>query len=108
PSTFNLNTSFLYSNVSLSNFNVKIISINEVIGHQFFSNKLTLSLNLGYSITKAVRSNGFFITGLRANYSLNKFGNFSFYLTNNNFNSSDPLAPNFNELTGSLQYLINF
>lgn len=108
PSTLNFNTSFFYSDVSLSNFNVKIISINEIIGRQFFNNKLSLSLNLGYSITKTNKSNGFFVTGLRASYNLNKFGNFSFYITNNNFNSADPLSPNYNELTGNLQYLINF
>jgi hypothetical protein len=108
PSTLNLSTSFLYSDVKLSNFNVKIISLNEIVGHQFFNNKLSLFVNLGYSITKVTKSNGFFITGFRANYNLNKFGNFSVYVTNNNFNSSDPLSPSYNELTGSLQYLINF
>lgn len=108
PSTLNFSTALFYSDVSLSNFNVKIISINEIIGHQFFSNKLSLFLNLGYSITKTTKSNGFFITGLRASYNLNRFGNFSFYVTNNNYNSADPLSPSYNELTGSLQYLINF
>lgn len=108
PSTLNFSTALFYSDVSLSNFNVKIISINEIIGHQFFNNKLSLFLNLGYSITKTTKSNGFFITGLRASYNLNRFGNFSFYVTNNNYNSADPLSPSYNELTGSLQYLINF
>ncbi|MCX7736065.1 MAG: hypothetical protein N2319_05075 [Candidatus Kapabacteria bacterium] len=108
PSTLSFTTSILHNHVTLPNLNVKITSINEIISHQFFKNKLSVSLNLGYSITQVTNTNGFYIFGIRAGYSLDKFGNISFNLTNNNFKSGDPLSPSFNEFIGNLQYSINF
>lgn len=108
PTSLSLTSSILYNKVNLPSSSVEIISLNEMIGHQFFDRKLSVFLNLGYSITKTMNTNGFYIVGLRANYSLAKFGNIGFHITNNNFKSNEPFSPSFNEFMGNLQYSINF
>ena len=109
PSSLNLSSNLLYSKVSVWNLDIKILSLNETIGYQFFNYKLSAFLSLGYiSVKFKESSNGMILVGLRTSYNLEKFGSISFNLSNNNFNSKDPLAQSYNELQGNLQYLINF
>jgi hypothetical protein len=108
PTSLIFITNLMYSKVSVWNLDVRILSLNETIGYQFFNNKLSTFLSLGYSSTKAVKTSGMMLIGLRATYNLGRFGNISFNLSNNNFNSDDPISQKYNELQGNLQYLINF
>ncbi len=108
PSSLNLTSSVLYNKVSLSNMDLTILSLNETIGYQFFDNKLGAYLTLGYSTIKVSDTNGMLVLGLRASYNLNQYGTINIFLTNNSFNSNDPVSPAYKELQGNLQYLINF
>ncbi len=108
PSSLNLTSSVLYNKVSLSNMDLRILSLNETIGYQFFDNKLGAYLTLGYSTIKLLDTNGMLVFGLRASYNLNQYGTINFFLTNNSYNSNDPDSPTYKELQGNLQYLINF
>ncbi len=107
PSSLSFVSNLIYSTVSVSNLDIKILSVNETIGYQLFNNKLSTYLSLGYSTIKVVQTNGMILAGLRASYNLEKFGSISLNISNNNFNSNDALTPAYNELQGSLQYLIN-
>ncbi len=108
PSSLNLSSSILYNSVSLSNLDIKILSFNETIGYQFFDNRLSTFLTIGYSTIKILKSNGMLILGLRASYNLFQFGSINISITNNSFNSNNPVSPIYKELQVSLQYLINF
>lgn len=107
-SSLNLTTFLMYNNVDIPGVSVKMYNFTETAGYNFFDNKLTTSLSLGYSVTETTANSNMVLVRLNAGYSLAEFGRISFNLTNNNVNSGDNYSPSFSELQGILQYEINF
>ena len=109
PSTLNLATMILWTSCAVSTLKTGITSFSETAGYQFFQNTLTTSLTLGYSIIKAVSSDGQFTGSLSLSYAIPRWGTLSFSLFNNNYRYGDPAAgSSFREFQGSLNYSLGF
>ena len=94
--------------MQLSTLNSRIIHFSETIGRKFFNNKMNASFSAGINLIKTTANDNQFVFRINAGYSLNKFGNFSFNLSNNNYNGTSELTRDYNEIYGSIQYNINF
>jgi len=108
PSTLNFTLNLLFSETSLSERSIEIVNFNGTVGHQFFENKLSTSLGLGYNIVTTIKKDYQTLFQVFLSYSLGNLGTLSFNLTNNNYRASAPYAPSYTELNGSFQYSISF
>jgi hypothetical protein len=108
PTSWSFTTTWLYNNMQLSTLSSRIVHISETIGRKFFNNKMNASLSAGVNYIRTTNSDNQFVFRINAGYSLNKFGNFSFNLSNNNYNGTSELTRDYNEIYGSIQYNINF
>lgn len=108
PSTWSFTTSVIYNSSDFGIISSQIINLTETIGKQFFENKLSSSVSFGINYVKTTVDDNQFLIRLTASYNLNKWGTVSFNLSNNTYNGTHPLTPNYNELYGGLQYNIGF
>ena len=108
PSTLNFTLNMLFSKTSLSQNSIEILNFNATVGHQFFENKLTASLGLGYNIVTTIKKDYQTLFQINLSYSLDNLGTLSFNLTNNNYRASEPYKPSYEEVNGSFQYSISF
>ena len=107
-SSLSFATSFLYNNTQMPTMTSSIFHVSETISRRFFNNALNFSASLGANFIKVVENNSQLVFRVNAAYSLKKFGNLSFNISNNSYNGSGTVARNYNELYGSIQYSINF
>lgn len=109
PSSLNFATTILWTSCTVATLKTGITSFSETAGYQFFQNTLSTSLTLGYSIIKAVSSDGQFTGSLNLSYAIPHWGTLSFSLFNNNYHYGDSAAgSSFRELQGSLSYSLGF
>ena len=109
PSTLSFGTRVGYNLSSASAVKVRVITVGETVGHQFFDKKMSVSATVGYSVVKATASSGQLQGGLNASYSLDKWGRFSLSFTASQFNDNDPLTDAlYREMIGRLQYSYAF
>jgi len=108
PSSWSFTTTALFNSTSVSTLSTRIINLSETIGRRFFDNKLSASVSLGLNFIKTTVNDTQLVFRLTSTYSLDKWGNISFNLSNNNYNGTGELTKTYNELYGSLQYNINF
>lgn len=108
PSTLNFTLNLLFSETSLSERTIEIMNFNGTVGHQFFENKLSTSVGLGYNIVTTIKKDYQTLFQVFLSYSLGNLGTLSFNLTNNNYRASAPYSPSYAELNGSFQYSISF
>lgn len=106
--SWSFTTTILYNSAKLSTFNTRIVHISETVGRRFFNNKLTLSASTGMNFIKTTSKDSQLVFRLNAAYTLNKFGNLSFNISNSNYNGTGITSQSYNELYGSIQYSINF
>ena len=106
--SFSLTSTALYNRTMMSGFDSRIFHFNETVGYRFFKNKLNTSLSLGANFVNTTAQNSQFVFRVNASYSLGKYGNFGFFVTNNSFRETATIARNYNELYGSIQYNISF
>ncbi len=109
PSSLNFATTLLRTSSDVGPLTTGITSFNETVGYQFFENTLTASLTLGYSIIKAVSTDGQFTGSLSLNYRVPRWGTVGFSLFNNSYRYGDAASgSSFRELQGSLIYSLSF
>ncbi|HTP13290.1 MAG TPA: hypothetical protein VMM37_06650 [Bacteroidota bacterium] len=109
PSSLNFATTILRTLSTVSVLKTGITSFTETVGYQFFENALTSSLTFGYSIIKAVSSDGQFTGSLALNYRVPRWGSIGFSLFNNSYRYGNPTAgSSFSELQGVLTYSLGF
>lgn len=107
-SSLSFATSFLYNNTQMPNLTSRIYHVSETISRRFFNNSLNFSASVGANFIKVIESNKQFVFRVNASYSLKKFGNISFNISNNSYNGSGAVARNYSEIYGNIQYSINF
>lgn len=108
PSSWSYTTTWLYNNMHLSTLTSRIIHFSETISRKFFNNKMNAAVSAGMNFIKTTASDNQFVFRINAGYSLDKYGNFSFNLSNNKYNGTTEATGNYNEIFGSIQYNINF
>lgn len=107
-SSLSLATSVLYNSTKLPDLTSRIFHISETVSRRFFNNSLNASASIGANFVKITDSSSQLVFRVNASYSFNKFGNFSFNLSNNSYNGTGAITKNYSELYGSIQYNINF
>lgn len=107
-SSLSFATSFLYNNTQMPDMTSRIYHVSETISRRFFNNSLNFSASVGANFIKVIESNKQFVFRVNASYSLKKFGNISFNISNNSYNGSGAVARNYSEIYGNIQYSINF
>ncbi len=108
PTSWSLSTSVLYNNTKLANLSSQIFRISEGISRQFFNKLLNISANMGINFIKTTNKSNQFVFGLNASYSLKKYGNIRFNISNNNYKGPGDVIKDYNELYGSILYNIYF
>jgi len=108
PSTLNFITFIMHNSVEIPGMTIRMFNITETASYNFFENRLSTSLSLGYSSTETTSTSDAILVRVSAGYSIGEFGRFSLNLSNNSINSNDKYNPSYSELQGVLQYEINF
>ncbi len=108
PSSLSFTSTILHSNTTMDLFSSTITHFSETVGKRFLKDKLSASASMGLNRVKVNDSSTQFVFRINATYNLKKYGNLSFFVTNNSYRGYGVINQNYREIYGNLQYNINF